>query len=92
MATPALIVVITIALVSVAALTLAVVVLLGQLKRLTATVADLQIRLEPALDRLSRDAEVTQRELERISAAAARLQDREHAGVHSGDHGVDRSR
>lgn len=73
MATPAVIVVITVALATLLALGLTVVYLLRHLKRLTATLRTMQQQLDPTLQQLSRDAEVTSAELSRVSAAAERL-------------------
>lgn len=75
MATPALIVVISVALLTLVALGTTVVVLLGHLRRLTATLSRMQSDLEPSLASLATDAEVTRAELERVSDAAARLSD-----------------
>lgn len=75
MATPALVILVTIAAVSVGAIAVAVIFLLQHLKSLAATLRRLQDELQPALEQLARDAEVTQRELERVSDAASRLSD-----------------
>lgn len=73
MATPALVVVVTVALGTLLALGLTVLYLLQHLKRLTASLRGMQERLDPALRQLGRDAEVTSAELARVSAAAERL-------------------
>ncbi|MFP5308527.1 MAG: hypothetical protein ACLGIR_02995 [Actinomycetes bacterium] len=73
MATPAIVVVVTVAITSLAALAITLAVLLGHLKRLTATLKEMQQGLAPSLSKLSDDAAVTQRELARVSDAAERL-------------------
>lgn len=73
MATPALVVVVTIGAISVGAIAVAIIFLLQHLKSLAATLREVQTELQPALEQLARDAEVTQRELERVSEAASRL-------------------
>lgn len=73
MAQPALIVVVTVAIVTLGALTFALAVLARELKGLLATLRRMQETLEPSLTALSRDVEVTQRELERVSDAAGRI-------------------
>jgi hypothetical protein len=69
-ATPAVIVVVSVALLTLLALGLVVVVLLSHLHRLTATLGRLRDELDPALEALTADAEVTRAELERVSRAA----------------------
>lgn len=76
MATPALIVVVTVALATLVALGLTIVYLLQHLKRLTGTLRGLQEQLDPTLRQLSRDAEITSAELARVSEAAERLGER----------------
>jgi hypothetical protein len=73
LATPALVVVITVALVTLVALGLTLVYLLHHLRSLTGSLTRMQDRLQPTLERLADDAAVTQAELERVSAAAERL-------------------
>lgn len=73
MATPALIVVVTVALATLVVLGVTIVYLLQHLKRLTATLRGLQEQLDPTLQQLGRDAEITSAELGRVSAAAERL-------------------
>lgn len=73
MATPALIVVITVALVTLGTLALTILFLVGQLKVLAATVRQLREDLDPALERLSQDAAITRTELERIGQATSEL-------------------
>ncbi|MDX1620039.1 MAG: hypothetical protein R3320_03555 [Nitriliruptorales bacterium] len=75
MATPALVVLVTVGAVSVGAIAVAVIFLLQHLKSLAATLRDVNEELQPALEQLAKDAAVTQRELERVSEAAARLSD-----------------
>lgn len=67
MATPALIVVISIALLTLVVLALTIAVLIGHLKRLTASLTQMRSDLEPSLASLAADAEVTRAELERVS-------------------------
>lgn len=74
MATPAVIVVVSVALLSLLALGAVVLLLLQQVKGLTGTIRKMQDELEPALEKLSRDTEVTQHELQRVSESAAQLQ------------------
>ena len=74
-ATPAVIVVVTVALATLLALGLTVVYLLRHLKRLTVTLKGMQEQLDPTLQRLSRDAEITSAELARVAEAAERLGD-----------------
>lgn len=76
MATPAVIVVVTVALATLVALGLTIVYLLQHLRTMTATLRDLQDRLDPTLQQLSRDAEITSAELARVSQAAGQLGDR----------------
>lgn len=73
MATPAVIVVVTVALATLVALGLTVVYLLQHLKRLTVTLRGMQEQLDPTLRQLSRDAEVTSAELARVAEAAEQL-------------------
>lgn len=73
MATPAAIVVVTIAITTLAALAMGLVLLLRHLQGLLATLRSVQQDLEPTLTALRADVEVTQRELERVSEAAAQL-------------------
>lgn len=73
MATPALVVLVTVGAVSVGAIAVAVIFLLQHLKSLAATLRDVNEELQPALQQLAKDAEVTQRELERVSESASRL-------------------
>ena len=75
MATPAVIVVVSVALLTLLALGVTVLVLLQHVKGLTGTVRTMQEELEPALERLSHKTAITQQELERVSDSAARLQD-----------------
>lgn len=74
MATPALIVVITVALLSLVVLALTVAVLVGHLKRLSATLSTLKADLEPSLASLAADAEVTRAELERVSGSVSGIE------------------
>lgn len=74
MSTPAAIVVVTVAITTLGALAMAVLVLVRQVQGLLATLRTVQDDLEPALSSLRQDVEVTQRELERVSDAADRLQ------------------
>ena len=74
MATPALIVVISVALLTLVVLALTVAVLVGHLKRLSATVSQMKQDLEPSLSSLAADAEVTRAELERVSDSMAGVQ------------------
>lgn len=67
MATPALIVVISVALLTLVVLALTIAVLIGHLKRLTASLSQMRSDLEPSLASLAADAEVTRAELERVS-------------------------
>lgn len=67
MATPALIVVISVALLTLVVLALTIAVLVGHLKRLSATLTQMRADLEPSLASLAADAEVTRAELERVS-------------------------
>ncbi|MBW3620899.1 MAG: hypothetical protein KY461_11685 [Actinobacteria bacterium] len=69
MATPALIVVISVALLTLVVLALTIAVLVGHLKRLSATITQMKSDLEPSLSALAADAEVTRVELERVSDA-----------------------
>lgn len=79
MATPALIVVVSVALLTLLALTATVLVLLAHLRRLGATLARMRTELEPTLESLGADAEVTRAELDRVADAATRLTaSREH--------------
>ena len=71
MATPALIVVISVALLTLVLLALTVAVLVGHLKRLSATLSQMKNDLEPSLASLAADAEVTRAELERVSDSVA---------------------
>lgn len=64
---------ITVALLTLVALGLTVVFLLGHLKRLTATLTRVADQLQPTLEELSRDTAVTQAELQRVADAAQRL-------------------
>lgn len=73
MATPALIVVVSVALLSLLALGLTVLTLLRHLRGLTATLAQVQQDLEPSLTALAADADVTRAELERVAAATDAL-------------------
>lgn len=75
MATPAVVVVVTVALLSLLALGLTVIALLRHLKGLAATLRGVQEQLAPALEQLSEDTAVTQAELARVSEAAERLQE-----------------
>lgn len=68
MATPALIVVITVAVASVLAVVAVTLVLVGRLKEFGRRLSAVSDRLGPQLDLLSREAEVAQRELDRLSA------------------------
>lgn len=73
LATPAVIVVVTVALLTLVALGLMVLAMMRHLRGLSATLARMQNDLGPTLDRLAADAEVTRTELERVSDRAARL-------------------
>lgn len=77
MATPALLVVVTVALLTLLALGLTIVHLLRHLRRLTGTLRSLQERVDPQLEQLGRDAGVTQAELARVAEAAERLSERD---------------
>lgn len=70
-ATPALIVVISVALLTLVVLALTIAVLVGHLKRLSGTLTQMRTDLEPSLAALAADAEVTRAELERVSDAVA---------------------
>jgi hypothetical protein len=70
-ATPALIVVLSVALLTLVALGLTVLSLLRHLKGLTATLSRMRDELQPSLSALAADAEVTRAELERVSETAA---------------------
>lgn len=76
MATPALVVVITVALATLLALGLTIVYLLQHLKRLTLTLRGMQEELDPTLRQLNHDTQVTSAELSRVAEAAERLGDR----------------
>lgn len=76
MATPALLVVVTVALATLLALGLTVVYLLRHLKRLTLTLRSMQEQLDPTLRQLNHDTAVTSAELARVAEAAERLGDR----------------
>lgn len=71
MATPALVVVLSVALLTLLALGLTVLALLKHVRGLTTTVARMRTDLEPTLAALAADAEVTRAELERVSQTAA---------------------
>ncbi|MBW3658944.1 MAG: hypothetical protein KY457_09920 [Actinobacteria bacterium] len=71
MATPALIVVISVALLTLVVLASTIAVLVGHLRRLSATLSQMKQELEPSLSSLAADAEVTRAELERVSDAMA---------------------
>ena len=73
MATPAVIVVVTVALVSLVVLVVTVLFLLTQVRMLTASLKELRAALEPTLNDLSAETEEAQRRVERVSAQAARL-------------------
>lgn len=73
MATPALIVVVTVALLTLVALGFTILLGVRHLRGLTATLTQMQDDLGPTLDRLAADAEVTRAELERVSDSTARL-------------------
>jgi Sec-independent protein translocase protein TatA len=73
--TPAIVVVVTVGITSLGALAITLVVLLGHLKRLTGTLRQMQQGLGPSLSKLSEDAQVTQRELGRVTDAAERLRE-----------------
>lgn len=75
MATPALIVVVTVALLTLVALGFTILVLVRHLRGLSTTLTQMQDDLAPTLDRLAADAEVTRAELERVSESTARLSD-----------------
>jgi hypothetical protein len=77
-ATPALIVVISVALLTLVALAITVLLLLGHLRKLTGTLSRMRQDLDPSLTALNADAEVTRAELERVSSAAAQLSDQRH--------------
>lgn len=76
MATPALIVVVTVALATLLALGLTVLYLLQHLKRLTQTLRGMQEQLDPTLRQLDHDTAITSAELSRVAEAAERLGDR----------------
>jgi predicted PurR-regulated permease PerM len=80
-ATPAIIVVVSIAVLTIFALGLTLVYLLTHLRRLTSNLRQMQTTLQPTLQSLARDTEVTRRELERVSQAAAQLQEERERGA-----------
>lgn len=73
MATPALIVVVTVALLTLVALGVTVLVLLQHVRALMGAVRSMRDELSPALEQLSRDTQITQRELQRVSESASEL-------------------
>lgn len=73
MSVPTLVVVATVALLSVLALGLVLLALVGHVRRLMSGVLELRDELEPTVRRLVGDAEVTRRELEAVTTAAERL-------------------
>ena len=77
MATPALIVVITVAVLTVVVLAGTILSLLQQVKTLTKTLNTMRSDLEPALEKLQADTAIAQAELERINEAASELSARE---------------
>lgn len=73
MSTPTIVVLVTVAVVSVVALGVTLLALGQYLRGLTTTLERLRDELDPVLTQLSEDAEVTARELERVSEAADEL-------------------
>ncbi|MDX1657336.1 MAG: DUF948 domain-containing protein [Nitriliruptorales bacterium] len=73
MAVPALVVLVTVGVVSLGAIAVAVIFLLQHLKSLAETLREVNEELQPALEQLARDTEVTRRELERVSESASQL-------------------
>jgi L-aminopeptidase/D-esterase-like protein len=79
-ATPAVIVVVSVALLTLVALGATVAALLAHLRRLSTTLGRMREELDPTLQALAADAEVTRAELERVSDAAARIPDSREGG------------
>lgn len=73
MATPAIIVVVTVALVCLVVLAVTVLFLVSQVQVLTKNLKELQSSLEPTLNDLSAETQEVQRRLERVSTEAARI-------------------
>lgn len=76
MATPALIVVIVAAIVSLSVLTVTILLVATQVRQLVTTLGRVQQELDPHLANLSAGTEETQRRLERVSEAGETLGDR----------------
>lgn len=73
MATPAIIVVVTVALVSLVVLAVAVLFVVTQVQTLSASLKDLKESLDPTLSDLTAETEEVQRRLEQVSTAAAKI-------------------
>lgn len=73
MSTPAIIVLVTVALVSLLTLAVTVLFLVTQVKVLTANLKDLQTSLAPTLADLNAESAEMQRRLERVSTEAAKI-------------------
>lgn len=78
MATPAVIVVVSVALVVLLALALVIVALLRHVRALTGILRSLQEDMTPELESLAQATMVTQHELERVADRAIRLRDPDH--------------
>ncbi len=70
MSTVTVVVLVVVAVLTVLALGATVLVLVGHLRRLITSLEQLRDDLNPALDRLTRDAEMTRRELAEVSRRA----------------------
>lgn len=76
MSTATLVVLVVVAVVGVLALGITTLALVQHLKRLIVSLQELRDELNPSLSQLREDAEVTRRELERVSDAADELRRR----------------
>lgn len=83
MSTLAVVIVATIALLSLVALGATVLFLLTQLKKLTEALGEFQEQVAGPLQELNSAAEVTQQELQRVGEAAARLRGAEDSDADS---------
>lgn len=85
MATPALIVVITVAVTTLVALAVVVLLLVRRVRELASSLRQVQQELEPGLETLSREASVIQDELQRLSEQTQQVTRR---GSPAGEPGV----
>jgi hypothetical protein len=79
-ATPTLVVLVVVAVGTVAALVWLVMMLVGRVRAVAADVQDLQRRVGPSLERLRQDVEVTSREVDRVGRTLDRVEHDDVAG------------